>query len=234
MERTKYQHVFFDLDHTLWDFEKNSAVALAEIFKIFALAEKLNTGFDSFNQKYQLHNKQLWDRFSKGFISAEELKWKRMWRTLLEFELADETLAKEMSHGFLDILPTEKEVFPYTFEILDYLKTKKYDLHIISNGFEKTQHSKLTHSGLKDYFNQVITSEASNAVKPQKEIFEFAMEKAGAQLHESIMIGDNAEADIAGAIAAGMDSVFVSHDGRTTDLPATFSISHLKELEDIL
>ncbi|HMD01086.1 MAG TPA: HAD-IA family hydrolase, partial [Ferruginibacter sp.] len=168
-----------------------------------------------------------------GLITADELKWKRMWRTLLDFKIGDEALSKEISAKFLSILPTKTRLFPHTFEILDYLKAKQYELHLITNGFENTQWSKLNNSGLSGYFVHVITSESSNSIKPKKEIFDYALEKAGAALDESIMIGDNTEVDIQGAINAGMDSVFVNHINAHCPLNPTFTIYHLEELEKI-
>jgi putative hydrolase of the HAD superfamily len=229
----KYKHLFFDLDHTLWDFDANARETLDELYSIFNLAERIQTDFEDFYPKYLFHNEVLWDRYHKGLITSDELKWKRMWRTLLDFKVADEPLARELSARFLEILPTKKMLFPYTLEILNYLNNKKYVLHLITNGFEKTQWSKLNHSGLCDYFTEVITSEASNSLKPKKEIFEFAMNKAKALLPESIMIGDNLDADIQGAMNAGMDSVFVNHINAVTELKPTYTITHLKELESI-
>ena len=112
---------------------------------------------------------------------------------------------------FLDLLPTRKLLFPYTIEILDYLTEKKYQLHLITNGFEKTQHSKIKNSGLDKYFIEVITSEGSNSLKPHKEIFDYAFQKTGALPEESIMIGDTIEVDILGAMNAGIDQVHVNH-----------------------
>lgn len=229
----KYRHLFFDLDHTLWDFNANAHETLTEVFGKFELGEKLKVPFNEFYTTYLEHNEILWDRYHKGFISAEELKWKRMWRTLLEFKIGDEKLARDMSATFLEILPTKKLLFEYTTEILDYLTDKKYILHLITNGFEKTQWSKLNNSNLSKYFTHVITSEKSNSVKPAREIFEYAMSKAGTTVEESIMLGDNLEADIKGAMNAGMDSIFVNHINATTELKPTYTISHLKELENI-
>jgi putative hydrolase of the HAD superfamily len=158
-----------------------------------------------------------------------------MWRTLLDFKIADEVLAKDISVKFLNILPTKKQVFPHTFEILEHLRNKGYKLHLITNGFEKTQWSKLRNCGLDKYFVHVITSEASNSLKPKKEIFEYAVEKAGATIAESIMIGDNLHADIQGAINAGMDSIFVNHiNEEVADVQPTYIITHLQQLEEIL
>jgi putative hydrolase of the HAD superfamily len=229
----KYKHLFFDLDHTLWDFDANAKETLTELYQIFNLREKINTPFEDFYPSYLFHNEVLWDRYHKGLITADELKWKRMWRTLLDFKIADEILARELSGKFLEILPTKKILFPYTIEILDYLKERTYALHLITNGFEKTQWSKLNNSGLGGYFTHVITSETSNSLKPKKEIFEYAMDKANASLPESIMIGDNLDADIQGAMNAGMDSVFVNHINASTALNPTYIVTHLKELEQI-
>lgn len=229
----KYRHIFFDLDHTLWDFEANAREALQEVYAQMNLVEKGIDSFQVFYTRYIYHNEILWSRYHKGFITADELKWKRMWRTLLDFKVANEPLARELSAVFLDILPEKTGVFPYTFEILTYLKNRGYVLHLITNGFEKTQWRKLNSSGLNRFFSEVITSEASNSVKPQKEIFEYALKKTGAVTEHSIMIGDNPEADIAGAVNAGWDSVFVNHNGATVTTTPTYSISHLKELEQI-
>ena len=230
---SKYKHLFFDLDHTLWDFDANAKETLTELYTLFELNKIVAAPFDDFYRKYLYHNEVLWDRYHKGLISADELKWKRMWRTLLDFKIGDETLSKGMSAKFLEILPTKKILFPYTIEILNYLKEKKYVLHLITNGFEKTQWSKLNNSGLGSYFTHVVTSETSNSLKPKKEIFDYAMGKAKANLAESIMIGDNLDADIQGAINAGMDSVYVNHINVTTSLAPTYTVHHLKEMESI-
>ena len=228
-----YKHLFFDLDHTLWDFDANAKETLVEIYALFELEAKGIHPFIDFYKHYLHHNEILWDRYHKGFISSEELKWKRMWRTMLEFKMGNEQLAKDMSAKFLEILPTKKILFPHAIEILEYLVARGYTLHLITNGFERTQWSKLNNSGLSKYFTHMITSETSNSLKPKKEIFEYALNKAGATLTESIMLGDNLDADIQGAINAGMDSVFVNHLKAGTDVKPTYIIHHLKELEQI-
>jgi putative hydrolase of the HAD superfamily len=228
-----YKHLFFDLDHTLWDFDANAKETLLEIYTFFELEGKGIHPFIDFYKHYLHHNEILWDRYHKGFISSEELKWKRMWRTMLEFKIGSEQLARDMSVKFLEILPTKKILFPHTIEILDYLQARGYTLHLITNGFEKTQWSKINNSGLSKYFTHMITSEASNSLKPKKEIFEYALNKAGATLPESIMLGDNLDADIQGAINAGMDCIFVNHLKAGTDIKPTYIIHHLKELEQI-
>ncbi len=230
----KYKHIFFDLDHTLWDFDTNAKETLTELYEIYNLKELIASPFEDFYKTYLHHNAILWDRYHKGFITSEDLKWKRMWRTLIEFKVGDELLAKEMGAKFLEILPTKNLLFDYAIEVLEYLLNKGYVLHLITNGFEKTQWSKLNNSNIAKYFTHVITSEMSGSVKPAKEIFEYALKKTGANLHESIMIGDNLDADIQGAVNAGMDSIFVNHINAVATILPTYTIYHLKELESIL
>jgi len=229
----KYNHLFFDLDHTIWDFDTNAKISLAQIFEEFDLENKVTADFGAFYEKYLYHNKLLWERYQNGFISSDELKWRRMWRTLLEFKIGDEELSKSLSGRFLEILPVQKKMFPYADEILQYLKNKNYTLHLITNGFEKTQWSKIKNSKIDHYFTHVITSEASNSMKPEKEIFDFALQQSNAAINESIMIGDNLEADIQGAMNAGWDTIFVNHIQTTTSINPTYTITHLNELENI-
>jgi putative hydrolase of the HAD superfamily len=229
----KYQHLFFDLDHTLWDFDTNARASLEELYLEFDLVSRAITDFDAFYEHYLHHNKILWERYQQGFIKADELKWRRMWRTLLEFKIGDEALAKEMSIRFLDLLPQKRQLFPYTQEILQYLRDKNYVLHLITNGFQKTQWQKIKASGIDQFFTEVITSEASNSMKPEAEIFAYALSTTSAKKETSIMIGDNLEADIRGGMNAGLDTIFVNHLGINTDIKPTFIIHHLKELESI-
>ena len=233
----KYKHLFFDLDHTIWDFEANSRTTLVELYEEMKLKERGVDDFDLFHKNYLAHNERLWERYRKGFVKQEELRVKRMWLSLLDFKIADELLAKKMGDRFLEMLPTRTILFPYTIEILDYLTDKSYELHLITNGFEHTQHSKLKHSGLSSYFKQVITSEGSNSLKPKKEIFDFAFQKTGATPDESIMIGDTMEVDILGAMNAGIDQIHVNHltnelESVNGKLP-THTVYSLKELEGI-
>ena len=217
----KYKHLFFDLDHTIWDFEANSRTTLVELYEEMKLKERGVHDFDLFHKNYLAHNERLWERYRKGFVKQEELRVKRMWLSLLDFKIADEPLAKKMGDRFLEMLPTRTILFPYTIEILNYLTEKKYELHLITNGFENTQHSKLKHSGLSPYFKQVITSEGSTGATPD----------------ESIMIGDTMEVDILGAINAGIDQIHVNHltnepESINGKLP-THTVYSLKELEGI-
>jgi putative hydrolase of the HAD superfamily len=228
-----YKHLFFDLDHTLWDFDTNSRQALEDIYESLSLRDAGIHDFDLFHKLYLGHNERLWDRYRKGQMKVDELRWKRMALALLEFKNGDEELARKMGIEFLEILPTKRALFPDTIEVLNYLTEKKYMLHLITNGFEKTQHHKLKNAGIDSYFREVITSEGSNSLKPHPEIFEYAIVKTGALKKESIMIGDTPEVDIVGAREAGIDQVYVNHSGNTEPVKATYTVFSLKELKEI-
>ena len=229
----KYRHLFFDLDHTLWDFETNAKETIHELYELNKLHETGIYDFNLFFERYSYHNERLWSRYTKGFIKQEELRWKRMWLSLLDFKIANESLAKELAAQFLERLPQKKNLFPYALEILQYLSAKGYHLHLLTNGFEQVQHSKLRSSNLHNYFCEVITSEASKSLKPNKEIFDYALEKCNTCKEECIMIGDNLDADIQGAINAGIDTVFVNHLKMPAHIQPTYTVYHLKELETI-
>jgi putative hydrolase of the HAD superfamily len=228
-----YRHLFFDLDHTLWDFDTNSRLTLSILYEELQLKERGVTDFDLFHKRYLVHNEVLWEKYRKGEIRVDDLRWKRFRLALMEFKIGDDNLAKKMAVAFLELLPIRTALFPGTRDALDYLKEKGYTLHLITNGFEKTQHSKLHHSGIAHYFEKVITSEGSNSLKPHKEIFDYALLKAGAEAPQSIMIGDDAEVDIRGAKNAGIDQVFVNHTGKSIDFTPTYTIHALEELKAI-
>jgi putative hydrolase of the HAD superfamily len=230
----KYKHLFFDLDHTLWDFDANARVTLQQLHIDLKLVDKGIHDFDLFHRNYLAHNEKLWARYRNGYIKQEELRLKRMWLTLLDFHIADEALARQLSELFLQLLPARTILFPDTKEVLQYLTDKNYQIHLITNGFEDTQHSKLKNAGIDIYFREVITSERSNSIKPQRAIFEYAMNKAGAGVEESLMIGDSLEVDIAGAMAVGMDQVHVNYNNAAQDIVPSYTISTLIELKKFL
>jgi putative hydrolase of the HAD superfamily len=207
--------------------------AMKHVYLLNDLEARGIEDFNSFFMNYNYHNNKLWYRYSNGFIKQDELKWKRMWLTLLEYKIADEPLARQMSVQFLEVLPTKTALFPYAIEILEYLKNKGYTLHLITNGFENIQHTKLANCGLRHYFTEVITSEASNSVKPNKGIFDYAFSKANAVADESIMLGDNLEADIQGGINAGIDTVFINHINADPHIKPTYMVKDLLSLKDI-
>ena len=229
----KYKHLFFDLDHTLWDFDKNSEATLKQLYDEYDLKSMGITDFDELFRVYNVHNDRLWERYRKGYIKREELRWKRMWLMLLDFKIADTALSHEISTAYLEILPTQTRLVPHAKEVLDHCKGS-YDMHLITNGFETTQRLKLQYSGISRYFTHLVTSEKSNSIKPNKEIFDFAMGLSNAQAGESMMIGDAIDIDILGGINAGMDTAYYNPHGVVHKRTPTYEIAHLQELLDIL
>jgi putative hydrolase of the HAD superfamily len=230
----KYKHLFFDLDHTLWDFDANARMTLQQLHIDLHLPEKGIHDFDRFHKNYLAHNERLWAQYRTGHIRQDELRLKRMWLSLLDFGIDDEELARQMGELFLQLLPTRTILFPDSIEVLQYLQKKGYGLHLITNVFEQTQHGKLQSSGLAPFFKVVVTSECSNSLKPQREIFDFALNKTGAVAEESLMIGDALDVDVAGALNAGIDAVHVNYNHTIQDIQPTYTIYQLKELEDLL
>jgi putative hydrolase of the HAD superfamily len=230
----KYKHIFWDLDHTLWDFETNSVAALQQVYIHFNLADKGVPAFDVFNKNYHLHNDKYWERFRKGFITREVMRWKRMYVTMMDYKIADEILAKEMGEAYLDFLPQQTNIFPYAIEILEHCKAKNIPQHIITNGFENTQIQKMQNSNLYTYFNALITSEKAMSLKPKKEIFEFAFAQTGATAADSVMIGDALDVDVLGAMQIGMDAVWFNPHGLVQQGVRTYEIKSLQELFAIL
>lgn len=229
----KYKHLFFDLDHTIWDFDANARLTLHELYQTHDLAKIGVDDFDLFHKNYIVHNNRLWEKYRNGHLKVDELRWKRMALTLLDFKIGNEVLARQLGDLFLDMLPSRNLLFPFALEMLNYLTDKGYDLHLITNGFEKTQHSKLKNSGIDHFFREVITSEGSNSLKPKKEIFEYAFRLTNSTPSKSIMIGDSIDADIQGAINAGIDQVYVNHINETCSITPTYTIYSLEELKTI-
>ena len=235
MKQNTYDQLFFDLDHTIWDFDTNSEATLLDLFHELKLNERATGDFNHFHTTYHHHNEIYWDRFRKGFINREELRWKRMWRTLVDFKITDEPLAKQMSERYLDILPTKTNLFPHCIELLEYLTAKKYPMHLITNGFEKTQYQKIKNSGIDRFFTHMVTSEQAGIMKPHAAIFEYALNLTKSTAEKCIMIGDTLEVDILGAKNMGMDTVYFNPAKPHNDkVIPTYVIGSLNELKTIL
>ncbi|MCF8371959.1 MAG: YjjG family noncanonical pyrimidine nucleotidase [Bacteroidales bacterium] len=228
----KYKHIYFDLDRTLWDFESNSEDTFHDILEKYELMPKIGS-FKRFFKAYRKYNDHLWRKYREKQIEKHILSWKRFYLTLLEFGINDIELSKKIGHDYLEISKTKKKLFPFTHEILAYLH-EKYSLHIITNGFEEVQFSKLDNCDLRKYFTEIITSEKVGVQKPKPEIFEFALLSANAQREESIMIGDDVEVDIKGAMNQGIDQVHFNFINRPASTKATYEITSLIDLKEIL
>jgi putative hydrolase of the HAD superfamily len=228
------KHIFWDLDHTLWDFEKNSVGALQEVYNNYKLQSLGINSFDDFNINYHIYNDKYWDRFRKGFITRAAMRWKRMYVTLQHYAINNETLAKEMGESYLDYLPLQPNLHNGAIEILEYCKAKKILQHIITNGFEATQAAKMKHSGIAPYFSKIITSEQAMSLKPNKEIFDYALQQTNATTNNSIMIGDANDVDILGATNAGIKSIWFNVDNKPDASTATWIVNNLLDIKNIV
>jgi putative hydrolase of the HAD superfamily len=230
-----YKHIFWDLDHTLWDFEKNSVQALQLCYQHFELDKKGVAPFDAFNINYHEHNDKMWDKFRKGELSREDLRWKRMHITLLDYKIDNEVLAKEMSEQYLIYLPQQTHLFAGAVEILNYCKEKGYEQHMITNGFELTQIAKMTNSNIYHFIDKLITSEQAGSMKPHAAIYQYALAQVKAQNADCLMIGDDEMVDALGATAIGMDAVWFNvKTERSKSVHAKHVISQLLHLKKIL
>lgn len=228
-----YKDVFFDLDHTLWDFERNSRETLEELFFEFGLNDILNIPLTEFIEIYEHENKLLWMEHLKGDISREFLRYERFRKVLAKFDASDQPLITGISDYYLEKSPRKTNLFPGAISVLEQLH-EKYRLHIITNGFSMVQYTKIEESKLSKYFKNIITSEIAGANKPDKIIFEYALKKASATVPHSIMIGDTMHADIIGAKSIGMDQVWFNPNKLTEEVKPTYEIDHLEGLLEIL
>lgn len=225
----RVRDIFFDLDHTLWDFEKNSALAFKAIFEQLEIGADL----DAFLKFYVPINHEYWEKYRKDEITHEELRFGRFRKAfnLLGFEISDE-LVMRVSTEYIQSLPLNNHLFEGTIEVLDYLKTK-YKLHIITNGFHDVQARKLENAGIVHYFATVTNSEKAGVKKPNPLIFEHALSLAKTQKEQSLMIGDCIDADVRGALNCGIDAILFCPDPEVS-YEGIKQISNLSELKKYL
>ncbi len=228
-----YKHIFFDLDHTLWDFERNAEETKREMFETLKLKERGIADYETFREKYVDINLALWALYREDKVSKDELNFKRFYDTLCLLGVDDRKLGEAMAAGFIEGISTKTYLFPFAKEVLEYLYVK-YPLYIITNGFEEVQYSKLKNSGMDRFFTSVITSEAAGSKKPDSEIFQYALRKTGALAAESIMIGDDLLVDMAGARQQGIDQLYVNHERKSHNEPLTMEVFSLDEIMGLL
>lgn len=229
----KYQHLFFDLDRTLWDFDKSAYQTFCDLFETHGLSQKNIPDVDVFFKTYNQVNELLWDQYRAGTLTKEILRDLRFKQTLMKFGIDDAKLAERLSEDYLYLSPRNVHLFPQASEVLAVLQ-KDYHLHMITNGFEEVQRIKLSTSGLGQYFQTIVTSEEAGVKKPDPKIFHYAMDKAGADATESLMIGDDLEVDVLGAKAVGMDQIFFNPEKVAHNNQPTYEIAALAELTAIL
>jgi putative hydrolase of the HAD superfamily len=228
-----YKCVFFDLDHTLWDYETNSADTLRELFHEHRLQEKGVGSFSDFLNAFIQINTNLWDQYDTGKIHRDVIRYERFHKILLQLGIDDYDLSLNLSNDYVSESPKKSALMPNAIEILEHLHAK-YPLSVITNGFEEIQSTKLASSGITHYFKSVVTSARAGHKKPAKEIFEFALAETGFLASESIMIGDNVLTDIAGARNASIDTVLFNPNKIVHTEKVNHEIHDLMELKDIV
>ncbi|MFL0354057.1 YjjG family noncanonical pyrimidine nucleotidase [Xanthomarina sp. GH4-25] len=218
--------VYFDLDHTLWDFDKNSALTFDKIFKM----HKVPVDLDAFLSHYEPINLDYWKLYREEKIDKESLRYNRLNDTFNKVAFqADSTLINKLSIDYIAHLSTFNHLFEHTIDILNYLKPK-YHLHIITNGFQEAQASKLKNSNIQHFFKTVTDSEQIGVKKPNPKIFNYALNKGNAKPETSVMIGDNIEADILGALHIGMEAIYFNYQKKLDKLQLK-QVNNLNELK---
>ncbi|MBU1373130.1 MAG: YjjG family noncanonical pyrimidine nucleotidase [Bacteroidetes bacterium] len=228
-----YQHIFFDLDHTLWDFDKNAEETLSELYFNYQLENLGLNSCDIFIETYTKNNHQLWADYHLGKITKEALRETRFKKTFLDLGLDESIIPSQFEDDYVNICPTKSNLFPHTHETLTYLQ-QKYKLHLISNGFKESTEYKVKNTNLTPYFQNVIISEVLGINKPDKAIFQYAIDKAKASTQQSLMIGDSIEADVRGALNFGMDAIYFNPNFAEIPEDVSWHINHLEELTRIL
>ena len=229
---TNYTHIFFDLDHTLWDFEKNSRTALSDIFEDF-IVDKYNIQLTPFLKVFHDMNAQLWYKLNHGKIDKDYIRNERFKLVFYHFNIQiDQPYSDLLTHRYLATCPYNKQLMPNCIDVLEYLTEKGYRLNIITNGFEEIQDVKLRTSNIDRFFDHVITSGNAMCKKPDPRIFEYALDVSGGTPETSLMIGDDLNADVLGAKRANMDQVHYLQ--KEENSPATYIITDLAELKTFL
>lgn len=225
--RDTVEHVFFDLDRTLWDFETNSKAALHEILSTHRIPDITGADPESFIELYTGINDRYWELYRNGTVTQPQLRRGRFLETLAHFGCTDVALADALGADYVAISPRKTALVEGAIDLLDHL-CGDYTLHIITNGFEEVQHIKLRESGIRGYFNEVITSERAGVKKPDARIFRFAERVASAVPERSVMIGDHLEADVMGATSCGWHAIHFSPEGAESG-----SHHHVRSLDQV-
>lgn len=228
-DTSNIKHIFFDLDHTIWDFDKNAEETLNELYHVYELKNLGLHSADDFIEVYTRNNHQLWADYHVGKITKQVLRETRFAKTFTDMGIAPEMIPAEFENDYVRICPTKTNLFPEAHDILAYLRAR-YTLHLISNGFEESTSLKISTTDLAKYFTSIVISEVVGFNKPDKAIFEFALAGANAVKDESIMIGDSVEADIRGALQFGMQAVYFNPLKKEKPADVPYQITGLNEL----
>jgi putative hydrolase of the HAD superfamily len=232
-EKKIYKHIFFDLDHTIWDFDKNAEETLHELYGTHKLSDIGLHSAELFIETYTRNNHRLWAEYHTGKITKDELREARFKKTFTELGVDPNQIPDSFEDEYVKLCPTKTNLFPHAHETLQYLQGK-YTLHLITNGFKESQDLKISNTNIRGYFTHIIISEIIGINKPDKAIFEHALKLAGAQMHESLMIGDSLEADVYGALNFGMDAIYFNPFNLPKPGDVPLQVTHLKELTLLL
>lgn len=233
MSRFSYKNLFFDLDDTLWAFSTNAHDTFEEMYQKYGY-DRYFRSFELYYALYQRRNLELWEEYGDGKITKEELNRQRFLYPLEAVGAGDAALAKAFSDNFFAVIPTKSKLMPHAVEVLEYLSSK-YNLYILSNGFQELQCHKMRAAGIEHFFKKVVLSDDIGILKPRAEIFHFALSSTQSNLRDSLMIGDSWENDMTGAKGVGMHQIYYNPNGETAlSFQPTYQISDLKELMQIL
>ena len=230
----KYDHIFFDLDNTIWDFEENSRESIKELFDSYLNENNNGKSFDSFFDSYLAINKRYWALYREGKVGKADLRVNRFHDALNFIGVDDYNFSVKFSEEYLEICPVKTKLVDGADQILNYVQDRGYRMSIITNGFEEVQHTKIKNCGLEKFFDEVITSERAEAKKPHPQIFYHAANLVDVKVSSCLMIGDNHESDIIGASNLGMDTVYFSEIPMTDNFKGRWQIDHLNQIRDIV
>lgn len=228
----KYKHLFFDLDRTLWDFDKNSAETLTEAIHHFKL-DTVIANIPAFIQEFNIHNNFVWDMYRQKKMNKETVRFERFRLALEPYGISDAGLINNLRAYYISNAPLKKNLLDDCIDVLEYL-SMKYNLYIVSNGFYENQLLKMQSGKIDKYFKKVFTSDKSGHSKPDKKIFELAVKTVNAKKAESLFIGDDPVNDIEGPKKFGIDQVWLKTNSESCPVKPTFIIENLAELKNIL
>ncbi|WP_066437685.1 YjjG family noncanonical pyrimidine nucleotidase [Chryseobacterium sp. CCH4-E10] len=230
----KIQHIFFDLDNTLWDHRRNAYLTIKNLFEKEEINLKYNVDFEEFHSVYHEINERLWENIRDGIVDKEYLRKHRFYDTFKHFNVDDEQLSMYFEEHFLDKILNHNELVEGAEYILEYLKARHYTLHIISNGFKEVTERKCILSGIAPYFQTITSADSVGVRKPRPEIFDYSLKLAGAVKEESVLIGDDWIADVVGAQNFGIDVIFFDVFKENRQEESLKAIQHLLQIKEYL
>ena len=233
MKFSNIKYLFFDWDNTVWDFSANSKLAMIESYEKYHLEQHFGP-IENFLPEYYIVNDALWSDYRKLKITKEELIRTRFNQTFKNLGLDDFELSMKVNEAYLDATTYKKELVPGAEEMLKTLKSRGYKLYVITNGFLEVQKRKMRNSGIEQLFDMSIISDEAGALKPSRQFFDYAFEKTGAVPAQTLVIGDDPEADIAGAVEYGLKCIFFNRKHKPCEFPIDAEVAELKEITDLL